>query len=84
MRSDDTENDRQPHTDGNGWTRFHGNHCNRFVDRYVKPQLSLPSNLPISSTSERHGNTLSNSPDCKRQLSRRHLLANLGIDQVRQ
>jgi hypothetical protein len=28
--------------------------------------------------------TLSNRPDCKRQLSRRHLLADSGIDQVRQ
>jgi hypothetical protein len=26
--------------------------------------------------------TLSNSSDCKRQLSRRHILANLGIDQM--
>jgi hypothetical protein len=25
-----------------------------------------------------------NSPDCKRQLSRRHLLADSGIDQMRQ
>jgi hypothetical protein len=29
-------------------------------------------------------NTLSNSPDFKRQLSRRHLLADSGIDQMRQ
>jgi hypothetical protein len=28
------------------------------------------------------GVTLSNSPDWKRQLSRRHVLANLGIDQM--
>ena len=28
--------------------------------------------------------TLSNSPDCKRQLSRRHLLADSGVDQMAQ
>jgi hypothetical protein len=41
-------------------------------------------NPSISASPSPSTYTLSNSPDCKRRLSRRHLLADPGIDQMRQ